>query len=148
MQHSMDVTTQRKRVLLVEEQMRWFGSKLRHSLPNPNWIRGEGQSVFGQPIRQEQLRIDCSNAENAFILFIYWALLCILIRSLPSKYDPSDIVHFVSSLTREEMEKRMISSSMFGMTKEKISATKSHEQSSKASQLSDVEYELSRLSPV
>ena len=44
-------------LLLLADQMLWFGSRLDHSLLNPNQIQEYGLKVYDDPIGEESLRI-------------------------------------------------------------------------------------------
>ena len=54
--------------ILVCHQMLWFGTKLNHSLINPNQLRLGGTSVFDDPT-QKKFGIELS--DSAFIAFEY-----------------------------------------------------------------------------
>ena len=55
-----------REILLVADQMLWFGSQMEHSLINPNQIREYGLPVFDNPFDTDSYGID---GDDIFIPF-------------------------------------------------------------------------------
>jgi hypothetical protein len=116
--------------LLVGDQMLWFGSKMDHSLINPNHIHEYGLPVYDNPFSKQQFGID---GNKAFIPFnttgtIVYFETCVpmdwetcnlpIIMLTGEEWDPVN-VGLGTGQSREQAEMRMIRSLESGVPNRK-----------------------------